>query len=291
MTQPLSRIATAGPNLPHQVLRAAGCHAGPLAFDLDRSPTRAEAFMESKFMPWAPLVLDHWLAGEYDHLDAVLFSRADDTSQRLFYYLRELQRTGRAGGPEPLIFDIAKIPRPTSIARTEAKLRDLAERLGVTGDALGAAQVPASATPPGDGPVCLVTGTPAPDERLNAAVRAAGFAAFGQTITQQWTEDAPCAPGTDPFAALSAALHALDAGPRSFADPAARMTRRIAETRAQAVIVWRIEEDEAQTWDLPAERRALEEAGVPSLVLTRRDWFARDGADGEIAAFLEGLSR
>ncbi|KLE34603.1 hypothetical protein [Aurantiacibacter luteus] len=287
----MTQIATAGPCLPHQLLRAAGCHAGPLAFDHDRTPTRAEAFMESKFMPWAPLVLDHWLAGDYDHLDAVLFSRADDTSQRLFYYLSELRRTGRAGGPEPLIFDVAKIPRPTSAARTETKLRELAERLNVTAAALNDALTPAETSIPANDPVCLVTGTPAPDDRLNDAIRNAGFAPVAETLAQQWSEDAPCEPADDPFAALATALHALDSGPRAFADPAARMARRIAETQAQAVVVWRIEEDEAQTWQLPAERRALELSGVPHLVLTRRDWFGRDGAADEITALLKGLAR
>lgn len=287
----MTQIATVGPCLPHQLLRAAGCHAGPLPFDLDRTLTRADGVLESKFMPWAPLVLDHWLAGDYDHLDAVLFSRADDTSQRLFYYLCELQRTGRAGGPEPLIFDVAKIPRPTSQARTEAKLRELGERLGVTAETLNDALTSAETPVLARGPSCLITGTPTPDERLSNAVRAASFAPAAQTLAQQWSEEAPCEPGGDPFTALAAALHAIDSGPRAFADPAARMTRRIAETGARAVVVWRIEEDEAQTWQLPAERRVLEQANVPHLILTRRDWFGRDGAADEIAAFLEGPAR
>jgi hypothetical protein len=30
---------------------------------------------------------------------------------------------------------------------------------------------------------------------------------------------------------------------------------------------------------------------VPTLVLTRRDWLARDGAADEIGGFLEGIAR
>jgi hypothetical protein len=57
------------------------------------------------------------------------------------------------------------------------------------------------------------------------------------------------------------------------------------------VVLWQIEEDDALAWHLPAQRAALARAGVPALVLTRRDWLARDGASEEIGAFLQGIER
>ena len=35
-----------------------------------------------------------WLQGDLDHLEAVVFARGDDSGQRLYYYLCELQRRG-----------------------------------------------------------------------------------------------------------------------------------------------------------------------------------------------------
>jgi len=78
-------IAHVGPNLPQDLLRATGRHAGPLGFDPDRSTPVADRWMESKFAPWARAILEGWAAGDYDGLGQVLFSRADDSAQRLYY--------------------------------------------------------------------------------------------------------------------------------------------------------------------------------------------------------------
>jgi hypothetical protein len=53
------------------------------------------------------------------------------------------------------------------------------------------------------------------------------------------------------------------------------------------VVLWYAEEDEAEVWHLPAQKRALAEAGIPALVLTRRSWRGDDGVDADIAAFLK----
>lgn len=291
-------IGIAGPDLPHEVLLAAGKHGGPLAIAPDRDCPRAALWLESKFAPWAAPLLESWLEGAYDHLDAVLFSRADDSSQRLYYYICELRRLGETKGPEPLIFDIARIPRDISRDRTVAQVRALAARLGVGEAALEAAIAGANArraqgTALPDGPRCLLLGSAPPDLRLHMAVEGAGFAALGDTLAQHWMALGEVVEeGTgDPVAAIGTALHARQGGPRSFADPAEVLRQRIAESSASAVVLWRIEEDEAQCWHLPAERRALEESGLPHLVLTRRDWLGRDGAGQEITEFLQGLGQ
>ena len=124
-------IAHVGPNLPQDLLRATGRHAGPLDFDPERATPTADRWMESKFAPWARAILEGWAAGDYDGLGQVLFSRADDSAQRLYYYLCELQRRGLVSGPEALILDIAKVPRGSSVDRTADGLRRMAARLGV----------------------------------------------------------------------------------------------------------------------------------------------------------------
>jgi len=62
------------------------------------------------------------------------------------------------------------------------------------------------------------------------------------------------------------------------------------DTGSSAAILWYTEEEEALVWHLPAQRRALEQAQLPVLILTRRDWSARDGVDGEIDNFLKGFN-
>lgn len=286
-------IAIAGPNLPIDLLVATSRFGGAVRFDPDRDTPRADKWLESKFAPWAHPVLEAWAEGDYDGLDHVLFSRADDTSQRLYYYVCELQRRGQLAGPEPLILDVCKIPRQASLDRMIAKLKELAERLAVDAAALERAMTAAhrgseKERRKPDTPVCLLAGTPPPDLRLHDVIEGCGFGAVGRTLEESWLDagetvdqDEP-----DPFVALGRQLHASTCGPRSFADAGMALTDSIVASAAQAVVLWRIEEDEAQCWQLPAEREALDAAGVPYLVLTRRDWRARDGAPEEIAGFL-----
>ncbi|MEO5706274.1 MAG: hypothetical protein ABIT10_01990 [Alteraurantiacibacter sp.] len=291
-------IAIAGPDLPHEVLAAAGCHAGPVPLDVERPTPRARQWVESKFAPWAFAVVEAWTTGEYDGLDGVLFSRADDTSQRTYYYVCELQRRGLLRGPRAMICDIGKIPRETSRDLTIAAVRQLASELGVNEDALeqaivvgNAARTAAPVTP--QDAVCLLYGTPPPDRRLHAVIEQAGLRASGPTLPEFWLASGPAvAEGTgDPAAALGTQLHTRRHGARSFADPAAQIRDTVAASGARAVILWRIEEDEAQTWQFPAERRALAALGVPTLELTRSDWLARDHAPAAITEFLQGLAR
>jgi hypothetical protein len=291
-------IAHVGPNMPIDLLRATGRYAGPLAFDPNRATPAADLWMESKFAPWARSILEAWHAGAYDHLATVVFSRAEDSVQRLYYYLCELQRRGLVGGPEPLILDIAKIPRPTSLARTAACVRLLAERFGVGALALTQAVEQCNRERAADsgaphGRVCLLTGTPPPDRRLHTGIESSGFAAVGPTLAETWTalgEPVDLARG-DVFDALALQVHASPLGPRAFVDAGAELRAAVAACEAKAVVLWQIEEDESQAWHLPAQRAALAAAGVRSLILTRRDWLARDGAGEEIRAFLTGAAQ
>jgi hypothetical protein len=290
-------IAHVGPNIPLALLQATRRHAGSLKFDPDAPTPAAERWLERKFAPWAKSILEAWAGGAYDALGQVVFSRADDSAQRLYYYVCELQRRRLIGGPEALILDIAKVPRETSVARTERCLRELAEELGVDETALGSAtdrrdRECVEEAVSSEQPRCLLTGTPPPDRRLHDAIAQAGFVPVGRTLHDSWND-----PGrpldlarVGPFATLAREVHAAD-GPRSFADPGRTLGDAVAAAGATAVILWQIEEDEAEAWHLPAQRRALAQAGVANLVMTRRDWLGRDGAAAEIAAFLGTLAR
>ncbi|HWU04710.1 MAG TPA: hypothetical protein VN222_18375 [Novosphingobium sp.] len=286
-----------GPDMPHDLFAAAGGASLP-GWNIDRAMPVADRWLESKFALWARSVVQDWADGAFDHADAMVFSRADDTAQRLYYYLCEMRRLGEVKGPEPLILDIAKAARTASQERTAAALRALQARLGVSDAALEAGIAATNArregvpAAPVQGRTCLLAGSPAPDGRLRAIASAAGWQAAGATLAEMWeAPGAPVAANTgDPAAAIAAQLHASPAGPRGFYDRGAALLADVARHRAAAAILWFAEEEEALGWHLPAQIRALSEAGVPHLVLTRRDWRAGDGVADEISTFLKGVA-
>ncbi|MFN3425114.1 MAG: hypothetical protein ACK4UL_07380 [Novosphingobium meiothermophilum] len=289
-------IAHLGPNLPHDLFDATGRNAGALRWNVDRAMPAADRWLESKFAPWTRSVVQDWADGALDHLEAVVFSRADDSAQRLYYYMCELRRTGAVRGPEPLMLDIAKIPRASSVARTEAALRALGARLGVDEAALRAAiargnaarrESPALAS--GTAPVCLIAGSLLPDERLHRVAAQAGWRAQGRTLADEWTDRGPPVDETgDAFAALARQIHARALDTRGFHDRAGALAQQARVAGARAGLLWLIEEDDTSVWHLPAMRAALEGLGLPVMVATRRDWLCRDGIDLEMGAFLAG---
>lgn len=286
-------IASVGPDIPQDLLEASGRYAGPLGWNVDREFPRAEAWMESKFPLWAKSILEDWAEGKFDHLEAVVFSRADDSAQRLYYYVCELQRRGLAKGPEAILFDVARIARATSAAKTVASVRALAERLGVEDAALeraiyacNRARVPA-VTETG-GKVCLLAGTAPLDDRLHSMIEASGWRAAGDTLPAVWRRLGPrIAEATgDAAAAIGAQLHEDRVGPRGWFDRGAALLDEVRAANAERVVLWYAEEDEAEVWHLPERRRTLAQAGIRALVLTRRSWRADDGVAAEITEFL-----
>ena len=96
----------------------------------------ADRYLESSFMPEVRSICGQYLQGAFDFVHSIIFPRSNDSAQRLYYYLSELRRQGIAKGPEPLIFDLAKIPRDTSRAHSRSSVDSLASQLGVRTEAL-----------------------------------------------------------------------------------------------------------------------------------------------------------
>jgi hypothetical protein len=119
-------IAFTQPDVPVELLMAAG--AFPLALPVNAASTpRALELLESGFSAASRAVAEQWLTGKLDFVDTVVLSRGDDSFQRLYYYMCELRRCGQLKGPKPVLFDLAKIPRHTSLLHTAAALRILAD--------------------------------------------------------------------------------------------------------------------------------------------------------------------
>lgn len=290
-------IATVGPLLPHDLLRADGREVHVVSVDVDRPISRAANIFENRFAPWCAALVEDWMCGAFDQFDSVVFSRGDDTVQRLYYYVCELQRRGLMAGPEPLLFDVCLIDRPSSEARQAREVRELARLLGVDEAALEASIVATNRVRKDeavelDGNTCLIAGTPPPDDRLHRAIASGGCTPLGDTLYTQWADlGPPVAEGSgEPALALARQIRARPSV-RSFGDPATAIAERIAPARPSCGIFWLSEDDETTGWHLLAMRRPFDEAGIPLLVLTRRDPALKDGVEEEIAAFVQEHSR
>jgi benzoyl-CoA reductase/2-hydroxyglutaryl-CoA dehydratase subunit BcrC/BadD/HgdB len=128
-------IGVTSSDIPVELILAA--NAFPLALPCTPSPTpQADRYLEATFSPVARSLTEQWLSGQFDFLNAVVFPRSNDSLQRTYYYLCELQRRGLARGPRPLLFDVAKIVRGTSLAHTRAATVRLAQALQTDRSAL-----------------------------------------------------------------------------------------------------------------------------------------------------------
>jgi hypothetical protein len=335
-------IGFVGADLPVDLFAASGRSFGHLPWRAEGATAWADRWLESGFPGWTRSILEDWHGGRFDGLSQVVFSRSDDASQRLYYYVRELQQRGQLAGPVPLVFDIALLPRESSLAHTAQSLCSLGESLGVDEAALrGAiprvnalrrqlAQWQAGRT--GDGPAherlsratlfsdatgwvgheatpagtgaragnddnardgtgsglrVLLAGSFPPDQRLHEAVESGGAVvvaeAHAQCLLRLGALLEPA--GESPFLALARHLRATSMAPRSVFDRAQWIVAQARQARAAAVVLWLTREEESLAWHVPAQRAALQSAGMPCLALTARRWSADDGALDEITTF------
>lgn len=320
-------VGFVGPDVPIEVLLASGRAFGHLPWYPAAATPFADQWLESGFPGWSRSILEQWRQGAFDGLEAVVFSRTDDASQRLYYYVRELQRRGLLAGPRPLICDVALVPRESGfeytaaslevlcaelgaddaalrsgLARADAlrlSLRDLQQRRGADGvyfERLGRALLWSDPTrwldslappPAADARRMLLAGSVPPDERLHRAAQDAGASIVAETHVHALTRLGSPWTGNESSAVRHVArqLLATATGPRAFVDRAQWIVAQARAARAAAVILWLTREDEALAWQVPAMRRALQQAGLPALVLPATSWRADDGALERIARF------
>ncbi len=324
-------IGFVGLEIPDDFLAASGRLAIHLPWSVDRATPRADQWLESAFPGAARSILEDWAEGHFDFLEAVLFTRGEDSSQRLYYYVSELQRTGELKGPEPLIFDVAKVPRATSIDRTRNSLVKLGERLEVDEEKLRSgiaatnrqrlffADLAATRAGAGSryeriaraalfdhiesfdtgpvpaelvGPRLLLGGSAPPDDRIHRSVEAAGANVVAELYDRSLERlGLPLAAGGDPFLSLAKHAHEARLGARSFVDRSEWLLAQARSAEVDAVILWLVAEEEALVWHVPAQQRALAEANIPALILTSRRVDASDGAMEEIEQFVARLKR
>lgn len=129
-------IGYVGHDIPVELILAA--NALPIAIQgrVGHATPTADRYLEPTFLPAIRSIAEQWLTGELDGIDAVVFTRSDDSAQRLYYYLCELQRRGLCKGPTPLMYDLASGDRASSEAHTIVATRALGQSLGASEAAL-----------------------------------------------------------------------------------------------------------------------------------------------------------
>ncbi len=322
-----------GPDVPVEVLLASGRPFGHLPWRTNANTPWADRWLESGFPGWARSILQQWHDGAFDGLHAVVFSRADDASQRLFYYVRDLQQRGLLQGPRSLVFDIALIPRESSLSHTADSVLALAQELEIAPEALVPAIERANtlrrklqllqqqragqgayyerlsraalwsdasswlydfeAAPQSAAHRVLLAGSTPPDDRLHRAVEAAGASVIAEAYPHALDRLGPPIPesGDTPHLAIARQLRRCSVGPRAFLDRARWVVERASASRSAAVILWLTREDEALAWQVPAQRKALADAGVPALILPAARWLADDDALQRITEFCQETFR
>ena len=132
-------VGFVGNEVPVALVLAANALPVRLRAPADAGTPNANRFVESSFAWPQRAIAEQWLTGGLDHLDAVIFSRGDDSGQRLYDYFCELQRRGVCAGPRPLLYDVAGLARQTSFDHTLDSTRLLAAQLGSAANRLEAA--------------------------------------------------------------------------------------------------------------------------------------------------------
>jgi len=125
-------------DIPIELLLASNALPVRLRALTEADTSAADRYLESGFTPESRSICEQWLRGDLDFIASVIFPRSQDAAQRLYYYLSELQRCGRAKGPAPLMFDVSVIARPTSFDHTLSAIKQLANTLKIDAAAVSA---------------------------------------------------------------------------------------------------------------------------------------------------------
>jgi len=122
-------IGYVGSEIPVELIIAAGAMPIQLSGLMPTNSKLADEYLEDSFAPMVRVITNHYLQGNLDFLRYIILPRSNDSAQRLYYYLCELRRSKRTSGPEPLIYDLAKIPRDISRSYSDWATSKLASEL------------------------------------------------------------------------------------------------------------------------------------------------------------------
>src|ERR1700722_17299959 len=79
-------IGFVGTDVPVELIAAAGAFPWRLPAAADTPTAQADAYLEASFQPQERAIAGQWLSGAFDFVDHVVFTRANDSIQRLYCY-------------------------------------------------------------------------------------------------------------------------------------------------------------------------------------------------------------
>jgi benzoyl-CoA reductase/2-hydroxyglutaryl-CoA dehydratase subunit BcrC/BadD/HgdB len=123
-------VGYVGTEIPVELIIAANAMPLQLSGLMVTDFKHADRYFEDRFEPSIRAIAEQYLQGRLDFLEFVILPRSNDSAQRLYYYLCELRRSNMADGPTPLIYDLAKIPRDSSLTHSEKSTQKLAQTIG-----------------------------------------------------------------------------------------------------------------------------------------------------------------
>jgi hypothetical protein len=324
-------VGYVGNDVPVALILAANAVPVRLRCNPQASPSHADLFVESSFSPELRIIASQWVQGALDHLHSVVFARSDDSGQRLYYYLCELQRRGLCAGPRPLLFDVAGLARNASFEHTLESTRTLASQLGVAADAvarsrgrvaqredlLSAVRVQRLLSAPLAGSAAraieyaaacdwrtsfdeaardwlttavplsapkrvLLAGDPVPDDQLHTAIEAGGG-----TVVAELTESTGTGrrQGGDPLVGIAEEFQERESPALSMRKNAHWISEYAVSHRADAVVVWLSEQNEALPWEIARQMESLRAGGIRALLLARQPWHIAPAVLNRITEF------
>ena len=129
----------------------------------------------------------------------------------------------------------------------------------------------------------MLAGDSPPDDQLHAAVETAGA-----SVVKELTES-PIAGELgrqDPLSAIAGEFQRRESPALSMRSNARWLTDQALEHRADAVLVWLSEHDEALPWEIVRQMQALRAAGIPALLLARQPWRVSAAVLAQVTQFV-----
>jgi hypothetical protein len=115
----------------------------------------------------------------------------------------------------------------------------------------------------------LLAGDPPPDGQLHTAIEATGASVVLELTESGFT---PEKNGHDPFADIATEFQRRESPALSMRRDARWLAARALDCRADAVLVWLSEQNEALPWEISRQLQSLRTAGIPALLLARQPW-------------------
>jgi hypothetical protein len=135
----------------------------------------------------------------------------------------------------------------------------------------------------------LLAGTAPPDERIHLALEAHGVSVVRERNDARLFDMPSVATPLATIESIATRHHQHRKTAQVLMRSADTLVDEARRARANAVLIWMIEEDETLVWEIPAQARALERAGIPTLLLTRQVWDAGADTLERIARFADEL--